>query len=462
MKTPDSTPGRRSSASRRRLDLTVVAAVLLPVLTVLAALLVHADGKAAPSSPPEESALTRSTVICPSADGPASVATVSGARGRLAARLGQRDQYVPIVPFTPKQIGGDGKPLVLTGVDDLAPSLLAGRFVEPLAAADCRPPTFDQWFTGVGAGARHHSVVELVNPDLGRAIVDIEVYGHNGPVDVPELRGLAVPGGERVRVDLSDTVPRRVDLALHVVTVRGRVSTSLADSFDQLGAGQTGSDWMAAQVAPSTTNLLLGLPGGKGSRKLTLANPGPDEGRATIRLVTAGSVFTPAGVKDVVLPPQSVVRVPMSKVLRAAEQGDDERPLGIQVESTVPATTSLVLFVDGDLVHAVPVPALTDEGAALLPPGGKRLVLGGASAPGVVTVSLWDERGRPLHDERAEVSAGRGFEVELPDKARLMTLTPARSSIEAVVLVTGDGAAMVRVRAPLTTGLVPQVRPGSP
>ena len=55
-------------------------------------------------------------------------------------------------------------------------------------------------------------------------------------LDVPRLRGVAVPGRSSVRLDLGSIVPRRGDLALHVVTQRGRLATSVVASYDDLAA----------------------------------------------------------------------------------------------------------------------------------------------------------------------------------------------------------------------------------
>ena len=42
------------------------------------------------------------------------------------------------------------------------------------------PPAAVRWFTGVGAGASHRSVLELTNPDAGTAVADVTVLGRAG------------------------------------------------------------------------------------------------------------------------------------------------------------------------------------------------------------------------------------------------------------------------------------------
>ena len=157
---------------------------------------------------------------------------------------------------------------------------MGGVFATPLAAAPCREPIPDQWFTGVGAGAHHSSVLELVNPDAGPAVIDATLVGQDGIVDAPELRGVAVPAQGVVRINLATTIPRRDELALQVMTSRGRVVATIRDRYDQLGTGAAARDWLPGQSAPATSNLLLGLPSGAGQRSLVIANPESDETRA--------------------------------------------------------------------------------------------------------------------------------------------------------------------------------------
>lgn len=457
-------PRRTARMSRARLDAATLAAVLVPVLAVLLTLLVRTGSTPAPAAvAPEETALGVATVVCPPGGTRVAVASVAGATGDVDATTDAGAETVEVAPDRVSKLAAGRGSVVLTGRDDLAPGLVASRFSTPLATTDCRAPQPDLWFTGVGAGARHRSVLQLVNPDGGRALVDVVVLGRDGPVDAPALRGLAIGGGETRVFDLARTLPRRDDLALHVRTLRGRISASVLDAVQQLGGGPRGQDGLGGQDGPRRTNRLLGLSPGMGQRVLVLANPSPDEGRATIRLIGADAIFTPSDLPEVVLPPQSVVRVQLGAVLREAGDGDD-RPYGVQVESTVPATAALTMFVRGDLVRATPTPALAAPATTPLPGVAKQtLVLGGARGQGVVTVRSWDADGTALADRVVEVGADRGFEVSLPRRARLVTVVPQRTVVSAVVLASdGDGATIVRLREPVLTGLVPHVAPALP
>lgn len=464
MSSPDNaTPRRTARVSRGRLDITTVAAVLVPLVAVVAALLVDTgDTTERTGVSPAQTALTRSSVVCPAGGSDVLVTSTSGASGDVQVRVGDQERDAEVGLGTTAEVELGERAAVVTGVGDLAPGLVVGRFSSPLASFDCRAPVFDQWFTGVGAGAKHRSILQLVNPDAGRAVVDVVVLGADGVVEAPQLRGITVEGGSSRPFSLAEVLPRRDELALHVTVVRGRIAASIRDTVRGIGRGRTGDDGLASQSAPATTNLLLGIPSGIGPRTLVLANPGQSQGRASVSVVTKDAVFAPDGLADVVLPPESVVVVPVAQVLSKAGKGDDAA-VGLQIESTVPATSSLSMFVKGDLATAVPADPLVGPGTAVLPGGAKRLVLGGAQGQGVVTVMVRDADGTSLSQERVEVAPGRADTLDLPDGARLVTVTSARTSVSAVVLVVADGGAtVVRLREPTTTGLVPDIRVGLP
>jgi len=347
---------------------------------------------------------------------------------------------------------------VVTGTDDLAPGLVAGRSqTAPLAAVDCAPPVADQWFTAVGAGAVHDSVVELVNPDAGRAVADIVVRSPSGVLDVDALKGVSVPGNTSQRLDLGQIVPRLDELSLEVHTSRGRLAVHVVDAYDELGTGVSVQDWLPAQPAPVTTNLLLGLDAGPGERTLVLANPGDDEVRATLSVVTATSVFPPAGAEPIRVAPDSTAEVSLDDLVKQAVKRGGT---GLLVESTGPVTATLRQVVDGDLSLLAPSPAVDSTTAAVLPAGPKRLLLAGPDAVGVATVTAYATGGKELFTQRVELAPNAGADVALPDETAFVVLTPERTTVRAAVIIRGTGTAVVPLRELVLTALVPDVRPG--
>ena len=450
------TPGRRSARSRsRRLDLTTVLAVVLPLVCALALFLVRPPEDPDRSAPPTRTPLTRATVVCPSGEGDVAVTTAAeDVEGPV--QVGSREAQVVSGRVTSVDAGAE--PVVVAGADDTAPGLVAAR-VTSGAAASCLPPSSSSWFTGVGSGAGHRSVLELTNPDSGTAVADVTVHGRAGVVDAPQLRGVSVPGGSTVQLDLASIVPRRDELSLQVVSARGRIAATLLDRIEPIGRGETVTDWLPAQAEPSTSNLLLGLGSGESAgRTLVVANGGADEVLASVKVVTEESVFTPKDVEDLRVPPQSTARLTVTGALAQALEG----ATGLLVTANEPVSTTLRTSAEGDLSHAVPDPTLTGAATVLVPEGEKQLLLAGATGAGSVEVVARAADGEPFPTRTVDVAADRGYALDLPTGAVLVTVTPSRTTVSGAVLATGDGTAVVPLTQPAMNGLVPAVRPGLP
>jgi hypothetical protein len=451
----------------RRFGADALLAVLLPAACVLALLVLHPDRDQPAGARPVETPLTTTSLVCPSAlagDDRLGVGTVGadpGDRVDGEVQVGLGEATVPVRVRTGRISAaspGTG-PAVVTGEDELAPGLVGGRSRSaPLAAVDCAAPVADQWFTAAGAVATHDSVVELVNPNAGPAIADIVVRSPTGVVEVPSLRGVSVPGGTSTRLDLGQVVPRQGELSLEVHTSRGRLAVHVVDSYDELGTGTRAEDWLPAQAEPARTATLLGLVPGAGERRLVLANPGADEVRADIKVVTPTSSYAPTGVEPLRVAPDSTAAVSLDDVLAQAAQ---DGATGVLVEATGPVTASLRQVVDGDTSLLTAAPAV-DRAVAVVPDGAARVLIGGADAVGVATVAAYDAKGRPLPEQRVELTPGGGADVPLPEGSVLVTLVAERTSVRAAVLLTGTGASVVPLRELVLTGLVPDVRPGVP
>jgi hypothetical protein len=457
---------RRPTTRRLRPDLVVAAALPLVCLAALLAARPDAGGSGDDvRREPVLTALTSAAVVCPSAIGPETfvgVTTLTEGSGEVMAGLGDDTTSVGVEPSQVTAVESAAGPVVVSGVDELAPSLVAGRAeATPLNATDCRPPSAEQWFTGLGSGATHSSVIELVNPNAGRAVGDVVLWSQAGPLDVPELLGVSVPGGEAVKIDLGALVPRRGELMAQVTTSRGRLAVDVADSVDELGTGLVATDWLTPQAAPSTRNLLLGLTRSPGERTLVLGNPGDDEVRVTVRVVTPEAVFAPAGLEPVAVAPGTTQPVTLTTLLdEAVAQG----AIGLLLESTGPVVANLRQLAGQDLSEVAPAAPLGATTAALVPAGKARLLLADPAGVGLATVVAFDASGAELATEEVELVPDTGATVTLPEGTALVRVTPERTSVRAALVVTAaqGGVAVVPLRELLTDGLVPDVRPALP
>lgn len=457
------TAGRRRTDRSRGLHPLLVMAVLVPALTMLVAMGLHQPQAATEPGPPADAPLTRADRGCPRAPAQGRL-LIANARAEAAGevelrRLDEEEVEPETLPLAAGETATvrDGEATLVTGRDELAPGLLATRLASGrLAGVVCPAPVPETWFTGLGARAEHASVLELQNPDVGAAVVDVTLFTRQGPADVPELLGVRVPGRTTYVLDLATQVPRRGDVGLHLSVTRGRLSATVRDRFAPIGSESRSVDWLAPQTEPAQQALLLGLPGGRGTRTLTLTNPGDDQARVTLKLVTEDSTFAPADLRQVQVRPGSLVNVHLDRILaREVRKG----AVGVQVEASRPVTASLTSLVGGDLAVSQDAPA-TDEGASvLLPPGDGTVLLAGATTTGLATVTFRAADGEEVDQEQVELTPGRAFAVDVPGRAVAATLSVARTSVSAAVIVEDDGAVVLPFLSPAEVGLVPSVRP---
>lgn len=470
-------PGRRAEQSRkRRIDAVVALAIVLPAAVAIGLGLVRDDGlPPLPTSPPARAPLTSSVVVCPSAisEGEVSLTRVPQvAGGDVSVRTapapdGEPDlladlppgEDLPVVPGQLTPVPDSNGAVTVTGAGAAAPGIVAGSG-ERIAPGECRGPSFDEWFVGLGAASADRSTLELVNPEAGPAVVEISLFGPRGQLDAPDdLRSITVPGQSVQAVDLSAAMPKRVDFSAHLTVTRGRVTASVRQTYDPLGRGRVTTDFLLPQARPDTDNLLLGLEP-DGARQLFVHNPGDDELRATVQVVTADAAFTPADTEDLVVGPEQTKRFALADLLPAGATKDS---YGVLVRTTSPAAVAVRSLVEDDLALFSPLPSVEEPAVAVLPEGAKRLLLGGAERAGLVQVSATDADGEVVAEERVEVLAGGVAEVALPDDAVAITVQSRATPVSGTVLVSGAGSApglgVVRLRDAAVYADVPVVAP---
>lgn len=473
MSEPDRTPkrrqvdaprGRRMAAPTepgRRIRPSLIAGLVLPLLT--AGLLTQVTAKPAerPATPPERTPLTRADLGCPVGRTGAmgvSVVSAAGAAGEIGLRRIPDDSVGWQLPGGAEIVRREAEPaLVVAGEDEPAAGLAAARVGE-IAATDCGAPVPEQWWTGLGAQPRHNTVIELVNPDAGPAVADFDVLGSTGVLDVETLRGVRVPGHSTVALDLGEIVPRRTDLAVRMAVSRGRLVASAWDEVDELGRGDSAGDWMSAQAAPAERSTLLGLAPGRGARELMVANFGESEARVSLRIVTEESTFTPDGLDEIVVRPGAVEQVTLDELLGSQVA---EGAVGLALEASGPVAATLRSFVGGDLSHAV-VGTPVDGRAVALPPASGRtaLLLADAAARGVAKVTSYDVKGKRLAAKPLEVVPQRATRLALPEGAAYVEVRLERTTAALTLLNTSRrGAVVLPMHTLLEDTLVPTVTP---
>ncbi|GAA1925416.1 hypothetical protein GCM10009737_29030 [Nocardioides lentus] len=464
--------GRRAAPrSRRRLTPAVVLAVVLPVASLATAWgLAPGAPTDAPDAGPARVALAEQTLVCPAPpDEPAPVlvgrAPGTGTGAVEVAAPAAEEDADPASADPPDGGVADpvvvaDEPAVVQGRDDAAPGLLAARFTAgTVAGTACLEPAASAYLTGLGAGPESSTVLDLVNPETGPAVVDLTVLGPDGPLDVPDVAGVTVPAGESLRLDLARIVPTADDLAVSVEVVRGRAGVTALDRSTPVGGAET-VEWLASQPAPGRELVLPGLVGGAGERRLVVANPGDAATQVELQVGTPGGAVTPVDVRPVQVPAGGVAAVDLSAEIAAQV---DQGASSLLLTSAEPVTATLRSRVRDD-VALTTATAAAPETAGLVAEGDARVVLAlpaGAAATSAVVVAR-DADGEQVGSRTVDLDPGASVETDLPDAAAAVTVAADGDVAGAVVVRRGDGTLVLGLRPPVTDGLVPAVRPGLP
>ncbi len=451
--------GRRrvaGSASRRPSPLTLLA-VAIPLLTVAALALVRPAEAPGTAYAPTGAPLDRTTAVCPprlpGADA-LQLGTTGLGSGDVALRVGRSDDTETLADGVASRT--ERQYVVVDGGGDLAVGLVAARSGAGSAVA-CDQPAPERWYTGLGASAEHASTLTLVNPDKGPAVADVTVWDGSGLVDVPALRGIRVPGARSTSFDLSEVAPNRDALAVRVTVSRGRLSSSVVDLLDPVGRDRPVREWLPAQSSPAATSYVAGLGTTPADRTLALANPGDSEVRVVLKMVSEESEFAPSGLEEITLAPASVSQVDLGGVLRGRNA---EGVQALRIEATGPVTASLRTQVSDDLAFSVAGSTVDSEAAVALPGGAKRLVVTGATAPGVLVLQAWDEDGTEVvRERRVELDPATAGRIRLPDEAVLALVRVQRTGAVVSLEVSDRGLSVLPLSQLETTSLVADVRP---
>lgn len=439
----------------------VIVAVAAPVVAALA-LLVQAPADSqrdVPDQPPATRPLTSQALGCPAAagsGGPLLLASAAdqGSDGTVEQGPAGGDRSpVDLEPGAVSQAAASAAPVVVRATGRLAAGVYGARVGRgAVAAGECVTPAGERWFAGVGSGASHLSTLQLVNPDSGPAVADVEVWSTDGLRDAPAALGITVRGGQSTTIDLEQVSPHRDDLVIRVTVSRGRVAATVTDSY--AAVGETPSrDGVPTTAVPATSQLVPGLLREADERTLVLANPGDTEARVDLRVVGARSTFSPAGIEELRVPAGRVLVTELTDALVGALAGEDA---SLRMDATVPVVAGLRSVVEGDLVHQPAVPLEGGRAAGLVPVGGRStLVLASGDVAGPVRVTFVGGRGST---RQTRLVPGTTVAVDVPPGTTAVLVEAKVGYAAAVRTVGADGAALLPVRPLVVDQLIPAVR----
>lgn len=342
-----------------------------------------------------------------------------------------------------------GPPLVLGGTGGLAPGLVAAQVSRDeskagrgLSSSACVVPGTSWWYMSGGAEVGQLTRIVLVNAEPAPAEVDVEVFGPDGPVELPATRGIVMTSHSQEVLRLDRLIPGVQAGAIHITARSGRVAVGVSDSRSD-GLIPKGVDWIPPATEPSTSTWVPGISDGAGARQLRLLAP-TSSAVASLRVFTANGSFVPSGLSNIDLAQGHVVTVDVTGALRG-EAGT------IKVESDQPVVAGLAqtygLSDVTDSSYTAGSPLMTGPSAVTGLPGGEagvgqtRVIMWvtapeAAARVRVTLLPAVDGKPTPARSGREfDIPAGRVVPIELTVPALAQWFTALVTPLSGSVLV---------------------------
>lgn len=414
-------------------------------------------------------------LVCPSSgtDTTSYVGLLPGTASGGSVRAGGRT--LDLAAGDVATVGPPGRtPLTVTASGASTRGVFASRVKLAGGMTRCGSPRSSWWFVGAGAGPGHFSTLELVNPRSGPAVVDLTVWGQDGPVDGAGLHGISVRRGASKSLNLADVAPSDGNLAVHVEVSRGLVLADVEDhTVDVLDPKAAPvAEWIPDQGGPARHLVLSGLPPPsvedpvaarnptlpralRNGATLVLANTGDNAVVARLRLSGSDGALSPKGLQPATVPPESVVSVPLGSLI-------EDPDTAVRVDADGPVTAGYVVPGRGDLLHAVRAGPWAGPAAAALPRAGRRTLLltstGGGGA-GKVTVTQLGPLGTQLARTRVEVPVRSTVGTRLRADTASVVVSSEGRVVGSVLVNRGNHYAALPLTPVLAALRVPAVRP---
>ncbi len=324
----------------RRGPYAAVATVIAVVILVVMASVTGASAPKRNTAPVATAAVTAATLVCPAVNATPSTTTATaifadvgkslvpaapgGGSVRVSSLIGATTtshlvRPAPVVAIGAKSLSVNAYAAEAQGAvaatlvgDELTETAGAGRY-RGLLGSSCLAPATNWWFAGADGRVGYTDALFLANPAPTPAEVGVTLWTAKGLDSPPHLDAIPVPARSRVVIYLASVAPDVPTIAMRVHAESGAVVAALSDR--RTSALQSdGGDYIPPTASPDRAGLIPGFPGGAGSRKLVLADPGPVDATVSLKLVTTAGTFAPAGANQVVVHAQHTQIVDLSTV----------------------------------------------------------------------------------------------------------------------------------------------------
>ncbi len=275
------------------------------------------------------------TFVCPAKNG--------GASTKGVIHLGKKGVKTALIDKKNRKLQGSknrsvtltDKSRVIEG-DAATPMLVASKSATWLALSQCTSSAGDFWFVGGTSDVSSLGYFQFTNENLGKAIIDIELWSEDGS---ESTRTLTIPARSTKNYSLTTFMPGKKLTAFNVISRSGLVSASLLDERRR-GLTTYGADFVSPSAAPSKDVMMVGIPGPKlakkskiNSQRIRLFVPGETDAVIQVTYLSPSGVFAPVGLDSIRVPAQRVVEVDLPKLPK-------DRLFSLRVRATEPIIAS--------------------------------------------------------------------------------------------------------------------------
>lgn len=367
------------------------------------------------------------------------------------------------------------------GASAVVSSVLASTKTSGLAASTCAAASNDWWFSAVDTSVGATSRLVLSNPTRAVAVVDLALFGYNGPIEPAGARGITVPPYSQRILDLSRFAPGSDALTVNAHASRGSVVAAVLTT-KRRRVEVAGSEWIAPSIGPAAHVVInpapplepgtrdgnaaasgngAAAPSAEAKQRLVLTNTSSRQALVHVRVFDPSGTFTPTQLADVRIKPGSVV---VEDLLPIA-QGE---AAGVRLRANVAVTgavTTIMPEPTEDFTVSTSSEALTDPAVVPLLTDADLGLLLTTPDPvgGSVRVETFDAAGTRLRNEVVTVK-GAAVTIWQPpktgDPAYLVISVRAGEAITGIASYrSSDGITSVPVNSGLWSITRPAVAP---
>lgn len=276
-----------------------------------------------------------STFVCPAKSGNSNTNGVIhvGAKAVKSALIDKKNR--PLKKGKDRSLSISTKARVIEG-ESATPILLASKPSRWLALTQCTSSSGEFWFVGGTSDVSSLGYFQFTNENLGKAIIDIELWSEDGSEG---SRTLTIPARSTKNYSLTTFMPGNNLTAFNVISRSGLVNTNLLDERRR-GLTPYGADFVPVSAAPDKNVIMVGVPGPKfakkskiTSQKIRIFVPGETDAIIQVNYLSKSGIFAPVGLDAIRVPAQRVVEVELPKL-------PNDQLFSLQLRATEPIIAS--------------------------------------------------------------------------------------------------------------------------